>query len=78
MKPLKRVSKMADAHPDDAKKHGLRPGAHDEHIARAHAVLEAAVEQEAIDQTAQAEANGDQPHRYQNDAAVNISIACIR
>ena len=72
---LEAVTKMADALQIEAKNHGIRPSAHNEHIPRAHAVLEAAIEQEAIGQAAQAEADGDQPHRYQNNAAVNKRCA---
>ena len=63
---------MANALKVMAKRHGLWPGAHDEHIARAKTALKVAVEQHAIDQAPHAEDNGDQPHGNQHNAARNV------
>jgi hypothetical protein len=54
----------------------LRAGAHDQHVARAHAALETAVDQHPVDQPPQAQrhrhqADGDQHHGARNVLGVN-------
>ena len=61
------VAEMADALQVMAKRMGLWSGAYDEHIARAHAALETAVEQQAIG-SRRRQSDGHQTHRDQDDA----------
>ena len=69
---LECVAQMPDALQMMAQRMRLRAGADDQHVARAHAAVEAAVQQDAVNQPAQAQRNGHQTHRDQHDAARNI------
>ena len=69
---LEGVAEVADALEVMTERVRFRAGADDEHVARAHAALESAVEQGAIDEAAQAKGDRDQDHRDEHDAPRNI------
>ena len=63
---------MAKALQVMAQRMRFRAGAHDQHVARAHAAGKAPVEQNAIDQPPQAQSHGDQADRDDHNAARNV------
>ncbi len=69
---LEGVAETPDALQVMAERMRLRPGAHDEHVARAHSTVETPVDHGAVNQPAQAQHDSNQAYRDQHDAAGNL------
>ena len=68
-KALEGVAEMANALQVMTQRMCLRPGAHNQHIARVKPSIEPAIEHEPVNEPAQAQRNGHQTYREQNDSS---------